>query len=965
MTGQGRDDGPDAVISVVMPARNAGETIAQTLDSLIAQTRQAWRVIVVDDGSTDSTRAICEEFAAKDARISVIDGPQRGNAAAARNAALAHVDGEWLLFLDSDDLLDPDMMARMMATLAANPDADAVHCGWRYVDPQGQPISVIRCEETGADLFPIFARYCAIAIHTCIFRRSLLDEAGGFDESLTTCEDFDLWQRMARIGARFVPLNAHLVSYRLRPNLTWFDAEPFLSNCLEVVRRGHNRDPRLNDVSVPAHRQHGADALHQISAEINVIVLSAGHQIAQGRDATALLDHLPPEGYPLADSKQPAYTLLHAIPLALCRPRSAWLDLWPEMEPQLVAFLTALERKTGATGLANRTMTLLGSLIAGEFPDAFRGGPAIRHFGNVAAAGVDISHEINDIEVGRADRLVCVIFHQGVYLGTITLPAFDGHVPAIVLKDAIADRFVWQLLERLFSAQIYPRLSVERKGAGWAISRGDILLASGLAADPVADGGLHDQVGWTVFIQELTGLADWSSSALYNPALASPNAPVLTVSGDAPVAIECSSPIPDLSGISGDMVDVEVRVGGAPMFLTRVLAKNGKVASGALRVAILDRGKMELARFAVREGLVSVEGDAETPLAARLRHAAQGRATLDIGQTVSAHCLAMGSVRSGDLAENLRTAALPSDLAGMIREARQAGQPLIEPDGKAATCLYLPELMTRAAPDAALPVQTSPGGITGRVLRVFDGLRRRGAIPSGPTTARLPILMYHAVADTGPEALSRWRVTCEMFDAHLRHLKQQGYTPATFDEWRRAREAGQPLPGRRVIITFDDAYVDFEQNALPILRKHGFPAVLFVPTGKVGKTADWDAWTGDPLPLMDWDGLRRMRDAGIEIGSHSVSHPHLTGLSPTQMAEELLHSRLDLKRELGVEATAIAYPSGSYDEIVMHLTGACGYRHAVTTDDRMSAQTDGNFALARIEVMGEQSLEAFIKRLAA
>ena len=980
MTPQPDDHGSDATISVIMPARNAGETIAETLESLLAQTRGVWRAIIVDDGSTDTTRAIAEDYAKRDPRITVIDGPQRGSAGAARNAGLARADGEWILFLDSDDLLDPDMMERMMAALAAHPHADAVHCHWRYIDWDGAAISEACCEETGEDLFPALTRYCAFAIHSCVFRRSLLDKAGVFDEDLVTCEDFDLWQRIARCGARFVALDACLATYRLRPNLSWFDAEPFLATCLEVIRRGHKADPRLDDAWVPARHQQGRDVANLACLEVNAIVMASAMQIARGLDATLLFAHFPPGGCPLIDSVQTAYTLMSGIPLTLCQPRSAWQNLWVKLKPELATFLETLEKSTGSTDLASRTLSLLERLAIRESAMSFRDNPELRLFGKTAAVGIDISRSIDTIRVDGADRLECFVFHDGDLMGTIPLPVFDGQVHAIVLKDAIAHDLSWQMLNRLISEQVHPLLTIEKGGNGWRVRRGKAVLAEGLPADPVKNGAMQGQADWVIFIQELIGLPDWQIQTLYDPFLFPPDAAPRSAAGKMVIPVELSEPIPHLIEIDGDSADIEVRVGGSPVFLTRIAAKRGRITSGVLRATLLDRGKIELARAAAREAIIGYDGDLALTLTERLKKAAKARAGSGSGDIADDHTLVVGSIRQRSVAENLRRAALPSALADKVRDAMNPGQPVIEPGGQLQNCLVLPELMARPAGYTAPAkpalldrllrrdrdgAEVIPGSrrIDRAMERAEQIARKLGAIPPVPHTDRLPILMYHAVGDTGPEALSRWRITTAMFDAHMRYLKETGFTTTTLDEWRAARETGKPLRGRRVIITFDDAYVDFEQNAMPVLQRHDLSALLFVPTGKVGRTADWDSWAGSPLPLLDWDGLRRVRDAGIEIGSHSVSHQRMTGLSPAQMVEELLESRIQLSRRLGISVDSFAYPSGDYDEIVEHLASACGYRHGLTTDDGLSELSNRDFALARVEVMGQRTLEDFVARL--
>lgn len=956
--------GPDrlAGISVVMPARNSGETIAATLDSLLAQTWQNWQAIIIDDGSTDATREIAERYAAKDARFRIIDGPVRGTAAAARNAGLAHADGEWLLFLDADDLLDPPMMERMMAGLAASPGSDAVHCGWRYVGWEGTAIGEDRCDDPGPDLFPIFARYCAFAIHTCIIRRGLVIDAGGFDESLRTSEDFDLWQRVARLGARFLAFDDCLATYRLRHDLSWFDGEPFLANVIEVVRRGHGPDPRLTGASVPLLHRNGMDAAGLPHAEINIVTYAAGIVIARGGDATGLLDQLHPRKYPLADSDTIANALVKSIPLALCKPQSAWENLWPSVEDGLAAYLKALETKSGAANLANRVLALLEQRTVRQCPLAFRDTPEVRIFGKTAAVGIEVTRPIQAIEAGNAERIVCFVFNYGHYFGSIVLPIFDGCVPVAVLKDAIAAQMAWPLLNSLFSLQIYPHLSVNRQEDGWSVYRGNVQLAAGLSADPTGPDGFHKAVGWPVFIQELTGCAGQSLDSLYDPSATLTDTPEQMVPNGKRPAVDLCLPIPALTGLTGDLADIEIRIGGSPAFLTRVAVKDGKVHPGELRAAALDRGGMELARIAVREAIVGHDEDAMLPLAERLRAAARDRENSRLPRDLPRNPLLLGSLRAGDLAEDLRRAALPSALAGPISAGIDPGQPLIAAGGKIDTCLYLPEIMARM-PLAEVRPAPKPTRMERLLRRDFRNLPISIQAESNVVTDRLPILMYHAVANRGPAALARWRVTKKMFAAHMRHLKTAGYQPVTLDEWRTARAIGKSLPGRRVLITFDDGYADFAANVLPVLRQYGFPAMLFMPTGKVGMTADWDAWTGASLPLTDWDGLKRLRDAGIVFGSHSVSHRHLTGLSPREIAEELWNSRMRLSQELDVTIDAIAYPSGNHDEIVEHIAAACGYRHGLTTRDALSTMTDGNFTLARIEVYGQQTLQDFIARL--
>jgi peptidoglycan/xylan/chitin deacetylase (PgdA/CDA1 family) len=101
----------------------------------------------------------------------------------------------------------------------------------------------------------------------------------------------------------------------------------------------------------------------------------------------------------------------------------------------------------------------------------------------------------------------------------------------------------------------------------------------------------------------------------------------------------------------------------------------------------------------------------------------------------------------------------------------------------------------------------------------------------------------------------------------------------------------------------------------------------------------------------------------VEFGSHSVSHPHLTALSPQRIVHEGAHSRAILERELGVSCRAFAYPYGDVDPVVQHLIGACGYTFGLSCRPGSSGFQDTLLALPRIEVTGSDSLPEFTAKL--
>jgi len=219
--------------------------------------------------------------------------------------------------------------------------------------------------------------------------------------------------------------------------------------------------------------------------------------------------------------------------------------------------------------------------------------------------------------------------------------------------------------------------------------------------------------------------------------------------------------------------------------------------------------------------------------------------------------------------------------------------------------------------------------------------------------------MYHRIAPEGAAATSRWRLVPEVFEQQLSALREAGCYSVGLDAWRQAAWRRQGLKGHPVLLTFDDGYTDFADYAWPLLQRYGFTAVLFVVADRIGGTADWAAMRPEALPLLGWPELRRLAREGVIIGSHSATHPELTGLDPATAVHEMARSRAVLLRGLGAPVDTIAYPHGAQDAIVRHLAGACGYTFGFTCEPGISGFDDGLLALPRIEVRGDMTLAEF------
>ena len=125
-------------------------------------------------------------------------------------------------------------------------------------------------------------------------------------------------------------------------------------------------------------------------------------------------------------------------------------------------------------------------------------------------------------------------------------------------------------------------------------------------------------------------------------------------------------------------------------------------------------------------------------------------------------------------------------------------------------------------------------------------------------TFEVPVLMYHRIADHGPEALQRYRVPASRLEEQVAFMKRHGYYSITSADFLSHQRERRPFRGRPVIMTFDDGYRDFAETAFPILRAAGMGAEVFIITEKVGTVADWDGGFGPPAPLMDWSDIRAL-----------------------------------------------------------------------------------------------------------
>ncbi|MGA5038323.1 polysaccharide deacetylase family protein [Streptomyces capoamus] len=226
-----------------------------------------------------------------------------------------------------------------------------------------------------------------------------------------------------------------------------------------------------------------------------------------------------------------------------------------------------------------------------------------------------------------------------------------------------------------------------------------------------------------------------------------------------------------------------------------------------------------------------------------------------------------------------------------------------------------------------------------------------------PATGRVPwIAMYHSVADCADDP---YRVTVSpgRLERQLRWLRRRGLRGVSVAELlaARARGGGRELVG----LTFDDGYADFLSNALPVLARWGCTATLFVLPGRLGGDNAWDP-LGPRKPLLTADGIRRAAAAGVEIGSHGLTHVDLTRADDTVLRAETVQSRLALEELTGGPVAGFCYPYGTVDRRAVAAVREAGYGYACAIDP---GELSGPHVLPRVHIgQNDTAVRLFLKR---
>jgi peptidoglycan/xylan/chitin deacetylase (PgdA/CDA1 family) len=306
-------------------------------------------------------------------------------------------------------------------------------------------------------------------------------------------------------------------------------------------------------------------------------------------------------------------------------------------------------------------------------------------------------------------------------------------------------------------------------------------------------------------------------------------------------------------------------------------------------------------------------------------------------------------------------ATIPAGFASGLNTSVEVAQPTATPSPlPTATATPSPTaLPATAVPATAIPPAATPSGPTATPNQGAAG----NAQPVDGVI-RVPVLMYHYIR-INPVASDRLgfnlSVTPADFAAQMQWLVANGYHTIFPSELNAALTQGAPLPTKPIVLTFDDGYRDFYDQAWPVLKQYGLKASSAVITNFVDKGD-----RGDTM-YMNWNMVKELDRSGmVEIASHTLSHPDLSRSAPAQRWQELSQSKAIIERQIGHPCTAFVYPSGMYNGATVSDASRAGYQIAFTTNDgkvRVPQDSGAMLVLPRVRIAGGTTIAGFAKSI--
>ncbi|WP_292559728.1 trifunctional glycosyltransferase/class I SAM-dependent methyltransferase/polysaccharide deacetylase [Mesorhizobium sp.] len=965
------------MISIVVPAHNAQATLARALDCLLDQEIADWEAIIVDDASTDRTPTIIAAYVERDARFRTL-GSCAYSAAGARNSGISTARGQWLMFLDADDWVDASFLAKMLAALKTAPDAVAAYCGSRRVMPDGEFTPSSISPEVAVQPFETFARQCPIRTHAVLVDRETIVKLGGFDASLRTCEDWDLWQRLARLGKNWVMVDEPLAFYQISPNALSRNSTQMVADAEIVIARGFSPDPRVKHPA-SAHANGAIEANGGTASEALAWFALWNAASDCGRGSRPIhpqsLRALPVARKWMREIAKVALDGLMEGSLSVPAQLAA---KWDRFGRALTELTIELGKLCGDPGRGRRIQYHLEQMLLDGDDLA-----APRRLGRTLGIRVDARNPTSTELPEGIDQIYAYLMLDGRIearaqfgvLGEVTrrhwIELILNLVPPQQLapqKGAGADAFAAEALSSTAESRS-DRDSHFGKLARLTAEAQELVRSSAEPAEPLAAprrkpaADDHDNDRTSFWNRHFANEDPWNYGSPYEQEKYQRQLEILPA-GRIERALE-------LACAEGHFTrQLAPRVGH--LTATDISA----VAIGRARARCSDQPNVE---FGVLDfSADALPGEMDLIFCSEVLYYLDDLAELRRIAKKFAEALAPGgsfiSAHAFVLRDNPERTGFDWNTFGAqaISETLAAAEGLVL-EQSIETELYRIDRFRRLSPgDVATepviehaPIRAPVGiGVARNV--VWGGARAlRRDVARSERRQRIPVLMYHSVADDGPAALARFRCTPAAFASQMAWLRANGFHAINSEQLERFIADRQPFVGRPVLITFDDGFQNFADHAWPILRANDLTAEVFLVTDFVGESALWDAASGPPTPLMDAGTVRRLAGEGAFFGSHLATHRAIDGLSTSDLAGELLRSRMFIERWTGRPTTAFAAPYSVTDRRLGRLAKECGYRIGFGGRHGPADLDCDPIDLPRIEIRGDRSLDDFVAILEA
>lgn len=207
------------LVSIIMPTYNAEKTVVESINSIRAQTYQNWELLVTDDCSTDDTMNILRSFSEIDTRIKIYSNPKNLGAAAARNNSISHSNGEFIAFLDSDDIWLPEKLEKQISWMIKNPQANFSFTAYELIDVNGKKLNKLidlQGDNVHFSYRDMLLKRATLGCSTVMLKKTSFDDIAM--PLIRTGQDYALWLKLLKQGERAYLINEVLMQYKIMPN---------------------------------------------------------------------------------------------------------------------------------------------------------------------------------------------------------------------------------------------------------------------------------------------------------------------------------------------------------------------------------------------------------------------------------------------------------------------------------------------------------------------------------------------------------------------------------------------------------------------------------------------------------------------------------------------------------------------------------------------------------------------------